>query len=71
MTLHQLLNTCNADPDIRITVFTYPECEYDGKYEDIDSSFFGRKVNSFAVEKLNDRGYRTDIAHMKIYLAKN
>lgn len=68
MTLRQLLNACNAKPDIEITVYTWASFEYEGKYEDIDPIYYDRKVNCFEVDKLDNQGYRIDIAHIKIHL---
>ena len=68
MTLHQLLNACNADPDIEITLFTHASFEDECKYEDLDPIYYDRTVNYFVVDKLDNKGYRTDIAHMNIYL---
>lgn len=70
MTLHQLLNACNAKPEIKITVYTWASFEYEGKYEDLDPIYYSRKVNYFVVDKLDDLGYRIDIDHMKIYLER-
>lgn len=75
MTLHQLLNACNAHPDIEITVYScdtsfFPELAYEGKYEDLDPTYYSRTVSSFAVDQLHNPGYNTFINHMKIYLAR-
>jgi hypothetical protein len=75
MTLHQLLNACNAHPDIKITVYSakdsfYPELAYEGKYEDLDPIYYHRTVSHFAVDKLHNPGYNIFIDHMKIYLSR-
>ena len=74
MTLHELLNTCNADPDIEITVYKsnnsfFPEHVYEGKYEELNNpQYLHETVSCFFADKLNDKGYRTDISHMTIFL---
>jgi hypothetical protein len=75
MTLHQLLNTCNAHPDIEITVYSaensfHPEFAYEGKYEDLNPIYYNRTVSHFSVDKLHNPGYNIFIDHMTIYLSR-
>ena len=68
MTIHQLMNTCNAHPDVEVIIYNMASFEWDGKYEELDPGYFSRKVNYFLVDGLEQTPYRSYITHMKIYL---
>ena len=67
MKLYEVLNTCNAAPDIRITIYQandsfYPELVYQGKCEELNEpNYYNGEVTYFHAEKLNQYTYITDM----------
>lgn len=70
MTVHQLMNTANVDPEVVISIYdTGLQRElYSGKYEDSPNTLWQFEVRSFRVTHLEYLEYRTDIDRMVIYI---